>query len=123
MILFLHKLLPIIALPMGIVFELLVLAFFWKKRRECLMVAALVVLYVASMPVVSEALIGRLEDRYPAQTIAGCAPADAVIVLGGILGYSHPGQDFPSWGEGVNRFTVGVALIRAGKARAIVFSR
>jgi uncharacterized SAM-binding protein YcdF (DUF218 family) len=31
--------------------------------------------------------------------------------------------DFPSWSEGVNRFTVGVALIRAGKAGTIVFSR
>jgi uncharacterized SAM-binding protein YcdF (DUF218 family) len=57
------------------------------------------------------------------QTIADCAPADAVIVLGGILGYSHAGVDFTSWGEGVNRFTVGVALVRAGKAGAIVFSR
>ncbi len=123
MTLFFHKLLPIIVLPVGFVCALLVLAFFWKKQRGRLIVAALVLLYVASMPAVSDALIGRLEDRYPAQTITGCAPADAVIVLGGILGYSHAGQDFPSWGDGVNRFTVGVALIRAGKAGAIVFSR
>jgi uncharacterized SAM-binding protein YcdF (DUF218 family) len=123
MMLFFHKLLPVVVLPSGFVCALLVLAIFWKKRRERLIVAALVLLYVASMPVVSEALIGRLEDRYPAQTIAGCTPADAVIVLGGILGYNHAGVDFPSWGDGVNRFTVGVALIRAGKAGAIVFSR
>jgi uncharacterized SAM-binding protein YcdF (DUF218 family) len=123
MMLFFHKLLPIIILPTGFTCELLALAIFWKKQRERLILAALVLLYVASMPVVSDALIGRLEERYPAQTIAGCAPADAVIVLGGILGYSHAGVDFPSWGDGVNRFTVGVALIRAGKAGAIVFSR
>jgi len=123
MMLFFHKLLPVVVLPAGVILELLVLAFFWKKQRERLIVAALVLLYVASMPVVSDALIGRLEDRYPAQTIAGCAPADAVIVLGGILGHGHAGVDFTSWGEGVNRFTVGVALIRAGKAGAIVFSR
>jgi uncharacterized SAM-binding protein YcdF (DUF218 family) len=123
MMLFFHKLLPIIVLPVGLVCALLLLAFFWKKQRGRLIVAALVLLYVASMPVVSDALIGRLEDRYPAQTIAGCAPADAVVVLGGILGYNRAGVDFPSWGEGVNRFTVGVALIRAGKAGAIVFSR
>jgi uncharacterized SAM-binding protein YcdF (DUF218 family) len=115
MMLFLHKLLPVFVLPVGMVLELLLLAFFLEKQRKRLIVAALVLLYVASMPAVSDALIGRLEDRYPLQTIAGCAPADAVIVLGGILGYSHRGQDFPSWGEGVNRFTVGVALIRAGK--------
>jgi uncharacterized SAM-binding protein YcdF (DUF218 family) len=121
--LFFHKLLPIFVLPVGMVCALLLLAFFWRKQRGRLIMAALVLLYVASMPVVSEALIGRLEDRYPAQTIAGCPPADAVIVLGGILSPNHAGVDFPSWGDGVNRFTVGVALIRAGKAGTIVFSR
>jgi uncharacterized SAM-binding protein YcdF (DUF218 family) len=123
MTLFFHKLLPIIVLPSGFVCVLLLLAFFIKNQRKLLIIIALSILYVASMPVVSDALIGRLEDRYPVQTIAGCPPADAVIVLGGILGYSHAGMDFPSWGEGVNRFTVGVALMRAGKAGAIVFSR
>jgi uncharacterized SAM-binding protein YcdF (DUF218 family) len=123
MMLFFHKLLPIIVLPLGLACALLLLAFFGGRQRRRLILAALVLLYVASMPVVSDALIGRLEDRYPAQTIAGCAPADAVIVLGGILSPNHAGLDFPSWGEGVNRFTVGVSLIRAGKAGAIVFSR
>jgi uncharacterized SAM-binding protein YcdF (DUF218 family) len=123
MILFFHKLLPIFVLPTGFVCVLLALAIYWKKQRGRLIVAALALLYVASMPVVSDALIGRLEDRYPSQTIAGCAPADAIIVLGGILGNNHAGVDFPSWGEGVNRFTVGVALMRAGKAGTIVFSR
>jgi uncharacterized SAM-binding protein YcdF (DUF218 family) len=123
MMLFLHKLLPVFVLPAGFVCMLLALALFCKKQRGWLILVALVVLYAASTPVVSEALIGRLEDRYPAQTIAGCTPADAVIVLGGVLGSTHAGLDFPSWGDGVNRFTVGVALIRAGKAGAIVFSR
>ncbi len=123
MMLFFHKLLPVIVLPTGFVLELLLLAVFLEKKRARLIMAALVLFYVASMPVVSDALIGRLEDRYPVQTIAGCAPADAVIVLGGILSPNHAGVDFPSWGDGVNRFTVGVALIRAGKAGAIVFSR
>jgi uncharacterized SAM-binding protein YcdF (DUF218 family) len=123
MMLFFHKLLPVFVLPTGFVCVLLLLALFWESRRGRLIVAALVLLYVASMPVVSDGLIGRLEDRYPSQTIAGCAPADAVIVLGGILGCRHAGMDFPTWGDGVNRFTVGVAIIRAGKAGAIVFSR
>jgi uncharacterized SAM-binding protein YcdF (DUF218 family) len=123
MMLFFHKLLPVFVLPVGFVCVLLALALFCKKQRKRLIVAALGLLYIASMPVVSEALIGRLEDSYPSRSIAGCAPADAIIVLGGILGYSHTGLDFPSWGDGVNRFTVGVALMRAGKGGAIVFSR
>src|ERR1700686_3860015 len=102
--LFFHKLLPIIVLPVGFVCALLLLAFFWKKQRGRLVVAALGLLYIASMPGGGGALIGRLEARYPAQTIAGCAPADAVIVLGGVLGPNHAGLDFPSWSSGVNRF-------------------
>ncbi len=121
--LFLHKLLPVFFLPTGLTCLLLALAVFWEKRRRLLAAAALALLYVASMPVVGGALIGRLEDQYPPQTIAGCAPADAVIVCGGILGYNHTGADFPSWSESVDRFTVGVALVRAGKAGGIVFSR
>ena len=121
--LFLHKLLPIFLLPTGLTCLLLALALIRKKRRGLLVGLALALLYMASMPVVGEALIGCLEDQYPAQTIAGCPRADAVIVLGGILGYNHPGVDYPSWSESVDRFTVGVALIRAGKADAIEFSR
>jgi len=121
--LFLHKLLPVFLLPTGLTCLLLALALICAKRRRLLVAVALALLYVASMPVVGEAMIGWLEDEYPPQTIAGCAPADAVIVLGGILGYNHPGADFPSWSESVDRFTVGVALMRAGKAGGIVFSR
>ncbi|HZP59880.1 MAG TPA: YdcF family protein [Opitutaceae bacterium] len=121
--LFLHKLLPIFLLPTGLTCLLLLVAIFWKKRRGPLLIAALALLYLASMPAISNALIGRLEDQYPVQTIAGSAHADAVIVCGGILGNNHPGADFPSWNEAVERFNVGVALVRAGKADAIVFSR
>ena len=121
--LFLHKLLPVFVLPTGLSCLLLALALVFEKWRRRLIAAALALLYIASLPVVADALIGRLEDRYPVQTIAGCAPADAVIVCGGILGRSHPGADFPSWGEAVDRFTTGVALVRAGKAGHIVFSR
>ncbi|HTB79287.1 MAG TPA: YdcF family protein [Opitutaceae bacterium] len=121
--LFLHKLLPVFVLPTGLSCLLLALALVFEKWRRRLIMAVLALLYIASMPVVADALIGRLEDRYPVQTIVGCAPADAVIVLGGILGRNHPGADFPSWGEAVDRFTTGVALVRAGKAAHIVFSR
>jgi uncharacterized SAM-binding protein YcdF (DUF218 family) len=123
MMLFLHKLLPVFVLPTGLACLLLALALVWGKRRRLLAATALALLYVASMPAVADALIGRLEDRYPPRTIAGCVPADAVIVLGGIMGRSPAGVDFPSWGEAVDRFTTGVALVRAGKAGQIVFSR
>jgi len=121
--LFLHKLLPVFLLPTGLTCLLLALALFWEKRRRLLLAAALVLLYLASLPVVANALIGRLESGYRPQTIAGCPPADAVIVLGGILGHSQPGMDYPAWGDQVDRFMVGVALVRAGKAGSIVFSR
>ena len=121
--LFFHKLLPVFFLPTGLVCLLLFFALFAKKSRAGLIAAALALLYFASTDFVASAIAGRLENRYPPQSIAGCGPADAVIVLGGIVGGNRPGLDFPSWSGSVNRFMVGVALMRAGKAGNLVFSR
>jgi hypothetical protein len=57
----------------------------WKKQRWPL-VAALVVLYLSSIPLVGSRLIGWVESRHPAVPVAQVEPADVIVVLGGILG-------------------------------------
>lgn len=121
--LFLHKLLPVFLLPSGMFCLLLVFALISKKWRWSLVAVTLTLFYLASTDYVAGALAGRLENRYPPLTIAGCPPEDAVIVLGGVLNGNRQGLDFPSFGPAVNRFMAGVALMRAGKAGYIVFSR
>jgi len=118
--LFLNKLLPVFVLPIGWV-VLLVLFGLWKKQRWPL-VAALLVLYIGSIPAVGGRLLGWVESGHPAVPVALVEPADAIVVLGGILG-PRVGDGFvPNFLETSERFDAGVLLFQAGKARTLVFT-
>ncbi|SDS19543.1 YdcF family protein [Opitutus sp. GAS368] len=118
--LFFNKLLPVFVLPVGIV-ALLVLFALWRKKRWPAMLA-LVVLYLGSIPVVGNRLMGWVESRYPAVPVAAAGPADAVVVLGGILG-PRVGPGFvANFDETSERFDAGVVLLQAGRAERLVFT-
>lgn len=118
--LFFNKLLPIFMLPFGLVVLLLLAAVVWKKRWP--VVLAILLLYAGSTPFVGGHLLGWMETRYPAIALAKVEPADAVVVLGGILGpRAEPGFS-PNWTDTVERFDAGVALLQAGKAGRLVFT-
>ena len=118
--LFLNKLLPVFVLPLGLVLLLLLFAFWSKKRWPVL--GAILLLYICSTPIVGNHLIGWLETRYPARSVAQIESADAVVVLGGILGPKVAEGFPPNWLETVERFEAGVALVQAGKAGHLVFT-
>ena len=118
--LFLNKLLPVFVLPIGWV-VLLVLFGLWKKQRWPL-VAALAVLYLGSIPAVGGRLFGWVESRHPAVPVAQVGPADAIVVLGGILGTRVREGLVPNFTEASERFDAGVMLLQAGKARTLIFT-
>lgn len=118
--LFFNKVLPLFGLPAGIV-ALLVLFALWRKKRWPLVVA-LGVLYLGSIPFVGNRLIGWMESRYPAVALHQVEPADAVVVLGGILGPRAGEGQVPNFLETSERFEAGVALLQAGKAPALIFT-
>lgn len=118
--LFLNKLLPVFVLPVGWV-ALLILFAMWKKKRWPL-VAALAVLYLSSIPLVGSRLIGWVESRNPPVPVAQVEPADAVVVLGGVLGPRVEGGRVPNFLDTSERFDAGVILLQAGKARTLVFT-
>lgn len=118
--LFFNKLLPVLVLPLGLVMLLLLFAL-WRKKRWPLVVA-LVVLYVGSVPVVAGRLLGWMESRYPAVPVARVETADAVVVLGGILGPRAGAEFIPNWLDSSERFDAGVTLLQAGKAGRLVFT-
>ncbi|MEI6107743.1 MAG: YdcF family protein [Opitutae bacterium] len=118
--LLLNKLLPLFFLPFGLVCGLVVCALWSKKWWPGLL--ALFILYVCSISVVSSPLIGWLETRYPEIPLERVEPADAVVVLGGILGPRSMAQAQPNWLETVERFDAGVALVQSGKAGHLVFT-
>ena len=118
--LFLNKVLPIFVLPLGWVGLLLIFAMVRKKRWPVFV--ALVILFVASLPATGDRLISWLESAYPALPVAEAGPADAIVVLGGILGPRAAPGYVTNWSESSERFIGGVALLRAGRAKQLVFT-
>lgn len=118
--LFLNKLLPFFVLPLGWVLLLLIFAMVRKKNWPVAL--ALVILLGASLPVTGSRLIGWLESKYAARPIAEAGPADAVVVLGGVIGPKVEPGYVVNWNESSERFDGGMALLRAGRARTLVFT-
>ncbi len=116
--LFLNKLLPVFFLPFGLACLLVLFALWRKKWWPGLL--ALAVLYLASMPVIANFLLGRLEALNPPVKLADAPPADAVYVLGGILSRLPRAGELPSWSDSSERFDGGVELVKAGKAAWLV---
>jgi uncharacterized SAM-binding protein YcdF (DUF218 family) len=120
MLLFLHKLLPLIALPLGFCITLILFALLLKKRW--LAAVGVLLLYCSSVPIVGDSLLKTLEDRFPRIEVRDCPPADAIVVLSGMLHKSRGNSGTLEWGEGVDRFEQGLALMKAGKAPLIIFT-
>jgi uncharacterized SAM-binding protein YcdF (DUF218 family) len=121
--LFLAKLLPIFVLPLGVVLALALVGLVRRKRGP--VVAALVLLYVSSMPVVGRTLTTRLEKKYPAVPVNQVAQADAIVPLGGIFGPAVPAVNagyVPNLGEANERLEAGIALWQQKKADWLVFT-
>ena len=118
--LLLNKLLPLLVLPFGIVCGLVIVAL-WRKQWWP-GILALVIFYLCSISFVSDRLSGWLESRYPVVPVAAAGPADAIVVLGGILGPAAPDGTMPNWSDSVERFEAGVALIQAERASRLVFT-
>ena len=100
--LFLNKLLPIFVLPLGWVLLLLGLAL--VRRKWWPVVVAMLILLVASLPATGNRLIGWLESFYPALKISEAGPADAIVVLGGILGPKAAPGYVTNWSESSERY-------------------
>ena len=118
--LFLNKLLPIFVLPLGVTFLLLLMALLRRKRWPAIVAA--VVLYLSSIDVVSENLIGWLESRYPAVPIAQAGKADAIVVLSGIFGPPVKPGFLVNLSESVERLEGGIVLYQTGAAPWLVFT-
>ena len=122
MTLALHKLLPLIVSPLGLVILLVSLSVFLRRRGPALV--GLLVLLVCSLPVTGNRLWGVLEADYPYRPIESVENADAVVVLSGMLEWLETGDSpVPQWGEATDRLFAGVDLLNAGKAPLIIFTR
>lgn len=98
-------------------------ALLWHRRRLGLafVVAAFAWTYLLATPVVADALLGRLEARFPPSPVDRIPAADAIVVLGGggVTPEAEPRLG-PDLGDAVDRVWFGARLYRAGKAPLVI---
>jgi uncharacterized SAM-binding protein YcdF (DUF218 family) len=104
----LRKFLPVLVMPLGL--SLLLIAFGLLLRRRVLAIAGLLLLFLASLPAVSDSLGLFLENQYPHLQVAQCPTADVVVPLGGYAGEMKRFPGEIQWNEAVDRFEVAVQL-------------
>jgi len=119
--LFLHKLLPVLLLPVGFCSLLILWGAIRKRRRWIFLGVGLLV--AASLPATSDALLGVLENRFPHLDPAEAPEVDAIVVLSGMLRDTPSGWTRPEFAEAGDRFDAGLALWQASRAKTLVFTR
>ena len=133
--LYLHKLLPSLFLPLGITLVLVGAGLVLRKRILCW--AGLSLLYLFSTGVVSGKIMGWVEatggtsslqtrsgggaTQVSRREVEGIEPADAVVVLSGML-QDREDAKLGEWSDAIDRFEGGVELIQAGKAPILIFT-
>jgi uncharacterized SAM-binding protein YcdF (DUF218 family) len=116
---YLHEILPVFVLPVGITL-LLVLAGL-RLRRRWLIWSGVVILWLSSTPLVSRLAVRAAEGWAERGLAADASAADAIVVLseGRVIA---PGKAAVSEWSDADRFFGGVELFKAGKSPLLVFT-
>ncbi len=118
---YLHKLLPLIVSPLGLLISLMLLAIL--LRRQWPVYWTLLILLVCSFPLTARSIWVGLESEYQYQPPTTLPKADAVLVLSGMLrGFETQDGYVTEWGD-PDRFFVGLQLVKLGKADRLIFTR
>ena len=118
---YLHKIIPALFLPVGILLLLLLSAAFWKMRILALSCAVL--LFLLSIPLTSNYLIRSVEQFETRRLVSEVGTGDAIVVLSGMLTTAPlAGGGFISEWNDPDRFFAGIELIKASKAPIVIFT-
>ena len=118
---YLHKLLPLALSPITLI--LLLMAWAALRRSRITALLAVLLLYAASVPVLSDPLFRAVEQRQLRLTPEAVEPVQAVVVLSGMMANIQGKQGVvPEWGDSVDRYFGGVELYAAGRAPLLVFT-
>ena len=118
---YLHKLLPLIASPLFLVISLLLCGVI--SRRRSISLFAVGILVLCSLPIISNKLISQLEKDYVLRPADSAQTADAVVVLSGMV-HTIRGSDglVYEWGEASDRIFAGIQLMIEQKAPRLVLT-
>lgn len=118
---FLHKTLPYLLYPLTWVILLMLLALglmsrsHWKGARRAIM-AALMILLVATNPIAANGLLRALEQQYPAHAVTELPAAGAIVLLGGGVQLQAPPRRMPDLNDAADRVWLAAELFHARKA-------
>ena len=116
---YLHKILPLFVLPVGITLMLVLAGV--RLRRRALIWSGVAVLWLSSTPFVSGLAVRAAEGWAERGLAADASEADAIVVLseGRVV---VPGKAAVSEWNDADRFFGGVELFKAGKSPLLVFT-
>jgi uncharacterized SAM-binding protein YcdF (DUF218 family) len=117
--LYLHKLLPSLFLPIGLTIVLVGLGLLLKKRSLCW--AGVGLLYLLSTGFISGKIMALVEGTGGRREMERVQEAEAIVVLSGML---QDRNDAPlrEWSDAVDRFEGGIELFQARKASLLIFT-
>ena len=119
---YLHKILPLIISPLFLIIFLIVLGAILRSKKISFL--GIVILLFCSLPIVSSKLIAYLEKGYVPQNISTVAPADAIVVLSGMVTAVKTGNTFKyEFGGGVDRIFSVIDLFKSNKAPFLILTR
>ena len=111
---YLHKILPVFILPLGLIFTFLLVGACLKRKSFIWM--GIVALLLASSPVVSIFSVELIESAYPERVAVETVPdADAIVVLSSGRKIAPGKAQISEWGD-ANRFFGGIELFKSKKA-------
>ena len=118
---YLHKLLPLIVSPLGLVVLLIILGIAF--RQWIMIISSCFVLLGSALPVTAHLIWQGLEQRHPPKILDRLGSYDAVVVLSGMLsGFKYKGNVRSEWAD-PDRFFAGIEVLKSGKASTLIFTR
>jgi len=119
-LIYLHKILPFFVSPLGIIFILLFVSFFFK--RKFFVFLAFLILIISTNPMIGNYLMKKLEYPYQPIPISSIKENDAIVVLSGMVrkvgNNKHSIYEF----KDPDRFFAGIDLIKHSKSNKLIFT-
>lgn len=118
---YLHKILPLIFSPLFLIIFLIVFGLVINSKKISLF--GILILIFCSMPIVSKKLVSYLEIDYELGQGIGSEPADAIVVLSGMVKTIKTKNGLKyEWGGAADRIFAGVELFKENKAEILILT-
>ena len=119
---YLHKIIALIASPLFLIFFLLILGIIFRSKKISLL--GVVILIFCSLPIISKKFISYLEKDYILQDTSNIDKADAIVVLSGMLKTIKVGDELKyEYRDEVDRILSGIDLFKKNKAPLLILTK